>query len=183
MLLKMEEFSVLQVKTQNRAQRRGTRESTNSSYHINHSSKVVHLKWGVKRSLILPRSSCFKTENTVCSPPLWMCGHRLVAWDRWTPEAGREVSGGQDTQVPRTRDSDPRPSAPPSPGRPSARTHWCPEVETFHTPPQPGILELGSRPLRLGPSEASWAIPWTREQTPSPRCLPPFHTLPTQSQL
>ena len=112
MLLKMEEFSLLQVKTQNRVQRKGTRESTNSSYHINHSSKVVHLKWGVKRSLILPRSSCFKTKNTIYSPPLRMCGHRLVAWDQWIPEAGREVSGGLDTHIPGTRDSDPRHSAP-----------------------------------------------------------------------
>ena len=61
---------------------RGTQAWTNSSYHINHSNKVVHLKWGVKRSLILPRSSCFKTKNAIYSPPLQMCGQWPCTYPR-----------------------------------------------------------------------------------------------------
>ena len=69
-------------KTANRVQMRGTQARTNSSYHINHSNKVVHLKWGVKRSLILPRSSCFKTKNAIYSLPLQMCGQWPCTYPR-----------------------------------------------------------------------------------------------------
>ena len=68
-------------KTPKRVQMRATQAWTNSSYHINQSNKVVHLKWGVNRSLILPRSSYFKTKNAIYSPPLQMCGQ----WPRTYP--------------------------------------------------------------------------------------------------
>lgn len=89
----------------------GDQTSGNSAYHINHSNKVVHLKWGVKRSLILPRSSCFKTRtcHLLSSPPDVRPpagSPTLVNTHDW--EAGREVSGGLDTQDPRPQDSNPQ---------------------------------------------------------------------------
>ena len=69
-------------KTPKRVQMRATQAWTNSSYQINQSNKVVHLKWGVNRSLILPRSSCFKTKNAIYSPPLQMCGQWPCTYPR-----------------------------------------------------------------------------------------------------
>lgn len=113
------------------AQIKGIKVSRNGSYHINHSNKVVHLKWGVKRSLILPRSSCFKIKHVAYSPRFQMCGHWLLAGDPWTPMAEMEVSGRLDTQAPRTQDPNPQHSVPqPSAAdlAPSARTRQCPEA-------------------------------------------------------
>lgn len=150
----------------------------NSSYHINHSNKVVHLKWGVKRSLILPRSSCFKTKNAIYSPLLQMCGHQLVASDQWIPwgweggfwwpgHSGLENSGLKSTAL-----SHPLPPTP-SPGRTPTRTKQWPEV-WFPIPMPAWNPELGSRPLRLGLSEASWVIPWTREQKTQSKDFPSY---------
>lgn len=81
-LPKIKKFSVLCVQTTPSPPKQGTKGinmSTNGSYHINHSNKVVHLKWGVKRSLILPRSSCFKTKTCRCVGTGWWLetgGHR-----------------------------------------------------------------------------------------------------------
>lgn len=75
--------------------------STNGSYHINHSSKVVHLKWGVKRSLILPRSSCFKTKTCKCvgtgwwpetGGHPWLRGRFLVGWTLGLQEPRTQIS-------------------------------------------------------------------------------------------
>lgn len=102
-------------RTQNRAQVKGIKVSRNSSYHINHSNKVVHLKWGVKRSLILPRSSCYKTRtcSLLSTPPavLALGGH---------PRLGGRLLVGYTLRIqePRTQSHS---TKSPSPVRPSSQ--------------------------------------------------------------
>ena len=118
---------------------KGIKVSRNSSYHINHSNKVVHLKWGVKRSLILPRSSCFKTRtcNLLSSPrEVWAPAGSLKPW---APTAGREAPGGLHAQIPGTQDSIPwhkvsRPSEALQPGPSKVYRLGSPRMETFCNP-------------------------------------------------
>lgn len=63
---------------------RGPKHEQSSSYHINHSNKVVHLKMGCERSLICLGLPCFKTKNALYSPPLQMCGPWPCTYPRRT---------------------------------------------------------------------------------------------------
>lgn len=132
----------------NRAQTKGIHASTHGSYHMNHSNKVVHLKWGVKRSRNLPRSSCVKTKKTgrcvgtgwwpETGGQPWLRGRCLVSWMLRLQGPGTQISSPvwpiQALQL-----------------GPS-NVHSVPSAGWGHSepPPQPGIGELGSRPLGLG---------------------------------
>lgn len=131
--------------------------SRNGSYHINHSNKVVHLKWGMKRSLILPRSSCFKTET---------CGH--VGAGCWAPplpwlRGGFPVGCTLRPQEPRTQTPSPVwPNWPPEPGPSNFRRLDSEGLRCSEPPTPTWNPEAGSRPLGLGPPDTFQVISWAR---------------------
>lgn len=141
---------MLPLKTKlQRAQIKGIKMLRNSSYHINHSNRVVHLKWGVKRSLILPRSSCFETKTfglLSSLPDVWALA------GGWRQAEREEVSGGLESRVQIQGIHLPSPVQPTWPLQPRPSN-----VQRFDSE---GILNLGSRSLGFGPPEASRVVPW-----------------------
>lgn len=124
----------------------GSKRGPGSSYHINHSSNVVHLKWGVKRSFILPRSSCFKTRTCGLLSPLQLCG--AVAGGPTPPPC--TPTAGRSCRWARHHDEAPGFSPPQQPRAPPTGTLQGPE-DPFPT----------WSPAGLAP-EAPQGGPWTR---------------------
>lgn len=119
----------------NGAQTEGINTSTQGSYQMNHSNKVVHLKWDVKRSLSLPRSSCFKTKTGRCVGAGWWLETGGHPWLRGRPLGGWTLR----FPGPRTQSSGPvRPIRPRQPG--TSHVHRLLSAGWGHSapPPPPG---------------------------------------------